>query len=327
MALDVLEAGLLTTVQDAGRYGYQRYGVPTAGAMDPLALRAANMLVGNRSDAAALEITLRGPTLRTTADCLIAVAGADLSLRVNGWDMPPWTAVLVRRGWLIEFGPRRTGCRPVLAISGGIDIPAVLGSRSTYLPGRFGGIEGRALQPGDVLPVGPPAVDIFRAAGRSIPAAILPPYSDTPTLRVVLGPQDDCFAATGLATFLCSAYQVGSASDRMGYRLQGPIIAHGGPAEIVSDGIPCGAVQVPADGQPIVMMADRQTVGGYPKIATVIGADIPLLAQCLPGQSVVRFLPVGVPEAHTCQREMAGALAKLEKDWEQPQEGLFQTIE
>jgi antagonist of KipI len=311
VALEVLDGGLLTTVQDLGRTGYERYGVPVAGAMDPFALRAANLLVGNPLDAAALEITLAGPRLRATEKCLIAVAGADLGLRMNGWELPPWMAVFVRRGWTIEFGGRKAGCRAVLAVAGGIDVGPVMGSHSTYLSGGFGGLEGRALRRGDLVPVGPTDFPLPTQAGLTFPRRLIPAYSDTPEIRVVLGPQDDCFTDEGIATFLSSEYRGSSASDRMGCRLQGTKIAHKGPAGIISDGIPLGAVQVPPDGQPIIMLADRQATGGYPKIATVISADIPLLAQCVPGQSSVRFKAVGVEEAQVSYREMMEALTTL----------------
>ncbi len=330
MALEVLDGGLLTTVQDLGRRGYERYGVPVAGAMDPFALRAANFLVGNPvgasaptvwrrvpprdaagrclPDAAALEITLIGPTLRATDKCLIAVTGADLSLRVNGIELPPWMAIFVRKGWTIEFGKRKTGCRAYLAVAGGVNVTPVLGSRSTYLSGGFGGFEGRAIYQGDLLPVGKVSFHPLSLAGRSFPANLIPDYSDTPEIHVVLGPQDDYFADEGMATFLSSEYSVDPTSDRMGYRLKGPAISHKGATGIISDGIPLGAVQVPPDRQPIVMMADRQTIGGYPKIATVIGVDIPLLAQCLPGQSTVRFKAVGIDDAQLRYRRTMEAL-------------------
>ncbi|RLC64375.1 MAG: KipI antagonist [Chloroflexota bacterium] len=311
MALEVLEPGLLTTVQDLGRYGYERYGVPVSGAMDQFALRAANLLVGNPPHAAALEITLAGPTLRATDKCLIAVTGADLSLRVNDWEMPPWMAIFVRQGWTITFGDRKSGCRAYLAVAGGIDVMPIMGSRSTYLSGGFGGVEGRALRQGDVIPVGVVPFHLPERAGRSFPSNLVPDYSDAPEIHVVLGPQDDYFTDEGMATFLSGEYQVGPTSDRMGYRLQGPEIAHKGRADIISDGIPLGAVQVPANRQPIVMMADRQTTGGYPKIATVISADIPLLAQCLPGQSTVRFEAIGVEEAQSRYRRMMKALEEV----------------
>jgi len=309
--LEVLDGGGLTTVQDLGRYGYEQYGVPVAGARDAFAVRAANGLVGNPPEAAALEITLVGPTLRAIEPVLIAVTGADLALRVNGWELPPWMAAYVRRGWRIEFGGRRTGCRAYLAVAGGIAVPPVLGSRSTCLSGGFGGYEGRALCAGDVLPVDPVSFHLPNLSGRSFPAGLLPSYSDTPEVHVVLGPQDDYFTAEGVATLLGAEYRVGSASDRMGYRLQGPAILHRGATGIISDGVPLGAVQVPADGQPIVMLADRQTTGGYPKIAAVISADVPLLAQCMPGQSTVRFRAVSVEEAQLRYRKMMEALEEV----------------
>ncbi len=308
MALEVLDGGLLTTVQDLGRYGYERLGVPVAGAMDPFALQAANILVGNRPGEAALEITLVGPTLRATESCLIAITGADLSPRLNGQEMPMWMAVFVRKGWLIEFGERKSGCRAYLAVAGGIDVPPIMGSKSTYLRGGFGGFEGRALKEGDLIPIGRPAYHLPSLAGNEFPADRIPEYSDAPEVCVILGPQDDHFTEEGIATFLSSEYKVSPASDRMGYRLQGPEIAHKGPTGIISDGIALGSVQVPADRQPIVMMADRQTTGGYPKIATVISADIPLLAQCVPGASTVTFKAITVEEAQTRYREMMGAI-------------------
>jgi biotin-dependent carboxylase-like uncharacterized protein len=216
--------------------------------------------------------------------------------------------VLVRRDWVIEFGRPKAGCRATLAVAGGIAVAPVLGSRSTYLRGHFGGLEGRALREGDTLPLGSPAGDPLCRAGRSLPTSVLPPYSDRPTLRVVLGPQDDFFTAEAIATFLSGEYRLTTDADRMGCRLKGPAIAHKGPSEIISDGVPLGAVQVPPDGQPIVMLADSQTTGGYPKIATVIRADLPLLAQCVPGRSRVSFAAVSVEEAQARYREQTAAL-------------------
>jgi len=308
--LEVIQPGLLTTVQDLGRRGYERFGVPVAGAMDPFALRAANLLVGNPPEAAGLEITTVGPTLRATANCLIAVGGADLGLRVNGQPIPTWMSAFVRRGWRIEFRGRQSGCRAYLAVAGGIAVPEVMGSRATYLRGGFGGLEGRALRAGDFLPVAPVDFHLPTRAARQLPGDLLPPYSDQPTVEVILGPQADAFTKDGLRAFLDSEYQVSPTADRMGYRLQGPAIVHRGPADIVSDGIVLGAVQVPADHQPIVMMADRQTTGGYPKIATVVSADIPLLAQCLPGKSSIRFRETSVEEAQRRYRRMIEGLRK-----------------
>jgi antagonist of KipI len=285
--------------------------------MDPFALQAANLLVGNPPGAAGLEITLAGPVLRATSPCLIAVGGADLGLRVNGQPLPPWISAYVRPGWTIEFAGRRSGCRAYLAVAGGISLPPVMGSRATYLPGGFGGVEGRALQVGDRLPVGadPAGGHLASRAGRRLPAHLVPAYQDQPTLAAIAGPQQDLFDAEGQEAFYSGVYGVSPTADRMGYRLQGPEIVHhspgdGSPGDIISDGIPLGAVQVPADRQPIVMMADRQTTGGYAKIATVASVDIPLLAQCVPGKSSVRFVQTTVDQA---QRRYRCALEGLER--------------
>jgi antagonist of KipI len=286
--------------------------------MDAFALRAANCLVGNPPDAAALEMTITGPTLRATSACVIAVGGADLELRVNGQPIPNWMSAYVRRGWTIEFSGRRSGCRAYLAVAGGISVPTVMGSRSTYLAGGFGGLAGRALKAGDLLPLAPVVGrdHLPARAARQLPEHLLPAYSDRPTVTALVGPQDEAFSQEGLEAFFSGEYQVSPTADRMGYRLQGPGITHRSqpgttPGDIISDGIVLGAVQVPADGQPIVMMADRQTTGGYAKIAVVASADVPLLAQCLPGKSSVRFQRTPVEEAQRRYRRMVEELERL----------------
>jgi antagonist of KipI len=295
--VDVVTPGLLTTVQDGGRTGWARYGVPPSGPLDPAAFEAANRLVGNPPDAAALEVTLTGPTLRFAREGLVAVCGAAFDLWAGALPVPLWHAVYVRAGQMLRFGERRAGARAYLALAGGIAVPPYLGSRATYLKGGFGGLEGRALRPGDRLPLGVSEVPAFAArAGRAWPPEQRPAYAAHPTLRVVLGPQDDAFTAAGLAAFRAGAYTLTPASDRMGARLHGPAIAYRDAVDHVSDGVVTGSVQVPPDGQPIVMLADHQTTGGYPKIATVIQADLPLLAQCLPG-ATVRFRPISLAQA------------------------------
>lgn len=294
--LEILEPGFLTTVQDAGRVGWARYGVPPSGPLDAVAFRAANQLVGNPAEAAGLEITLTGPTLRCLRPSLVAVCGADFDLWAGSLRVPTWHAVFLRAGQLLRFGPRRRGARAYLAIDGGIAVSPFLESRSTYLPGGFGGLEGRALRSGDRLPIGVGVRHPSVQAGRAWPESARPSYTSSPTLRVVLGPQDDCFTSAGMETFLSAAYELSPDSNRMGARLKGPPIVHRDATGIVSDGVVTGSIQVPADGQPIVMLADHQTTGGYPKIATVVQADLPLLAQCLPGD-VVRFQAVSVAEA------------------------------
>lgn len=303
--LEVLEGGFLTTVQDGGRGGWAQYGVPPSGPLDGVALRAANCLVGNPPGAAGLEMTLVGPVLRAWTDCLIAVCGAEFALWIGARPVPTWHACLVRAGEVIAFGPRRWGARACLAISGGIALPPFLGSQATYLPGGFGGLDGRPLRAGDRLPSGPAGGDLAWRAGAVWPAGARPRYAAAPVLRVILGPQAEAFTPEAHATFLTAEYEITPASDRMGYRLQGVPLQPRGKADIVSDGVVTGSVQVPADGQPIVLLADHQTTGGYPKLATVIQADLPLLAQSLPGDRV-RFQAVTLTEAQAAWRALVG---------------------
>jgi biotin-dependent carboxylase-like uncharacterized protein len=288
----IREPGPLAAVQDRGRYGYQEMGVPVSGAMDQWALRLGNLLVGNAEDAAAIEITLGGFAAEFLADTVCAVAGLPDRATLNQKPVPSWRPLAVARGDVLalERGPR--GARDYLFLAGGVDVPVALGSRSTYLRGGFGGLEGRALRPGDELAAGPPS---GRMVDR-LPPEFLPCYPESPVLRVVLGPQDDRFTEEGLSTFLSGTYEVTTRADRMGYRLEGPAIRHRKGADIISDGIPLGAVQVPGDGQPVVLLADRPTTGGYAKIGTIISVDVPLIAQALPGARV-RFQAISVEEA------------------------------
>jgi KipI family sensor histidine kinase inhibitor len=287
--LEVLDGGLLTTVQDEGRPGYRRVGVSTAGALDAPALRRANAAVGNPPAAAGLECTVAGPTLRFLRPTRFALAGADLGAvleraDLGPWPVPPGRAVLARTGNVLSFTGRRSGCRAYLAFAGGLAVPLVLGSRGTDLGAGFGGWRGRALLAGDVLGLGPP--------GREpavVPEEATPEAEDEAVVRVVLGPQADHFPPSALERFLGEAWRVGPSSDRTGCRLAGPALEHAGPTEIVSDGMVPGAVQVPPDGQPIVMLADGPTTGGYPKVAAVVSADLPRLAQLLPGRDRIRF--------------------------------------
>lgn len=288
-AIEVLAAGLLTTVQDLGRRGYRRLGVGRSGAADPLALLAANGALGNLRDAAGLECTVAGPSLRFLRPTRFAVAGADLGAvlerdDLGAWPVPLGVAVLARPGNLLRFTERRRGVRGYVAFAGGLDVPLVLGARSTDLGAGFGGHAGRALRAGDVL-------GVVAGAGQTPhpTAASAPPETGVVTLRVVLGPQADAFGEAARERFLGETWSVGATSDRIGCRLSGARLAHRGAAEIVTDGMLPGCVQVPPDGQPIVMLADCPTTGGYPKIATVVDADIGRLAQLLPGEGHVRF--------------------------------------
>ena len=308
--LEVLEPGLLTTVQDMGRYGYQRYGVPVSGAMDVFALRAANALVGNDAGVAGLEITAMGPRLRFLADTWIAVTGADLSPTLDGRPLLLWRTAEVSQGSTLDFGTPQDGLRAYLGVAGGIDVPLVMGSRSTYLKGDFGGFQGRALRPGDVLSTPSPGEDRELVKRRLPKGTLTPTYGHEHKVRVVLGPQDSAFTAEATSTFLGSTYTVSMDSDRMGSRLDGPTVEHASGPDIVSDGAPLGAVQVPGDGSPIVLLADRGVTGGYAKIATVVTADISALAQAMPGDTL-RFKAVSVQEAEAAYRTQEETLEAL----------------
>jgi KipI family sensor histidine kinase inhibitor len=289
-AVEVVSPGLLTTVQAAGRRGARRFGVAVCGPLDPLSHARANLALGNEGEAAALECTALGPTLRFLRPTHFALAGADLGARLEradlgAWEVPAGVSVLARAGNVLTFDGRRSGCRAYVAFAGGLDVPLVLGSRATDLVGGFGGFLGRALAAGDTLAVRPPSGSLPRV--ENAPREEL--AGDEATVEVVLGPQEHHFPAEAIERLLGSAYTVGAASDRVGCRLVGPKLAHTGPPEIVSDGMVPGSIQVPPDGQPIVMLADGPTTGGYPKIATVVTRDLPLLAQLLPGSGRVRF--------------------------------------
>ncbi|HLI28656.1 MAG TPA: 5-oxoprolinase subunit PxpB [Chloroflexota bacterium] len=309
-ALTVEAGGLLTLVQDGGRVGYGHLGVPRSGPMDWAALRAANLLVGNAPGAAGLEINLVGPTLRFHRDALLAVTGGDLRPTLDGEPLPLWAAWYARAGQVLRFGPRRAGLRAYLALAGGIAVPPVLGSRATYVRAGLGGLAGRALQAGDRLALAPPSPDPRCQLGCYLPPEHRPPYSAAPEVRVLLGPHADRFSDETIDTFLSATYTVSPASDRMGYRLAGPRLARREPADLVSGGMPLGGVQVPGDGQPIVLLSDHQPTGGYPLLATVIQADLPLVAQLAPGDTV-RFRAVSLAEARAAYRARLAATAAL----------------
>jgi biotin-dependent carboxylase-like uncharacterized protein len=274
--------------------------------MDRAAFLIANRLLGNPDGAAALECTIKGPRLEVRRTTVVAVTGAPMGFTINGQEAPTWTAVRVRPGDVLAFQMASAGCRAYVAVAGGLDVPLALGSRATYLRGRLGGLEGRALQKGDTLATlaSPAARD-----GRTVPVALRPAYPTEPECRVILGPQDDRFTAEGIRGFLDGLYDVTPQADRMGYRLKGPEIAHVRGHDIVSDGIPLGGIQVPGEGQPIVLLVDRQTTGGYTKIATVISVDIGAIGQTRPGHRV-RFRRVTLEEAHAA---LAGEAAWLER--------------
>ena len=306
-SFEITEPGMLTTVQDRGRYGYQMYGVPVSGAMDEFALRAANLLVGNDQGAAGLEMTVLGPAIRFLTNTWIAVTGADLSPQLDGNTFSRWQAVEAPEGGVLSFQGMQDGMRGYLAVAGGIDVPVVMGSRSTYVKGAFGGLEGRPLGRGDLISTFPTEQGTGFVPRRLPDGYQAASYGEQHELRVILGPQHRAFGVEAIAAFWGSRYTISPDSDRMGYRLEGPSIAHRSGPDIVSDGSPLGAIQVPGDGVPTILLADRGTTGGYTKIATVISADIGRLAQAAPGQSVT-FRPVTVEEAHQALHEREAVL-------------------
>ncbi|SRR5258706_3586763 len=312
MSLEVVEVSGLATVQDSGRIGWRKFGVPSSGPMDVFAFHAANKLAGNDSNCAAIEIGIGDITLRALHDCVIAVAGVGFGLSIYIWDFPLWSSYYVRTGWTIRLNKLDSGMWAYLAISGGVQTQPILDSRSIYLRGHFGGLDGRQLQIGDVLKSGKFARSLNDLAARTLPEEMLPAYTDNPILNVVMGPQDSYFTDESIATFMSQEYTVSRTSDRMGYRLEGAALKHRNKAELISEGMTMGAIQVPSNGQPIVMMADSPTTGGYPKIGTVASADLSLLAQCVPNKSKIRFRETTVAKAQKKYRELMNGLGKIE---------------
>lgn len=303
----IARGGLLTTVQDGGRHGMQQHGIVTAGAMDQAAYRIANLLVGNTAGAAALEATMVGPTLEFQADALVALTGADMGATLDDRAVSLWRPFTARAGAVLVMGSVRSGCRSFIAVAGGIDVPLVLGSRSTDLIASIGGLDGRALRPSDMLRTGDPSdaartiavrlaatPEAARAAGRSL----MPRYTRDPVVRVIAGPDHDRFSNRSRARLTGDAFEVTAQSNRMGIRLSGSALSLAGAYDLVSSPVATGTVQVPPSGEPIVLMSDHQTIGGYPRLAVAITVDLPLLAQAPPGASI-RFRQVTVPEAQS----------------------------
>jgi len=310
-AFEVIQPGAFTTVQDRGRYGYQKYGVSISGAMDRFALRVANLLVGNGEGEAAVEATLIGPKLKALMKLRVAFTGADLSPAIDGQPAPMWRTVDVGEGSVISFGAPRSGCRGYLAAGGGIDFPVVMGSRSIHTRSHLGG-NGRALAKGDVLKIKDSGARFQESGVRQIPDDQIPVYGRRWNVRVILGPQDDYFTREGIETLLSHEYEITPQADRMGYRLKGPKVEHKSGADILTDATPPGSIQAPGDGMPIILLADGQTTGGYPKIATVTSVDQDLLAQARPGDKV-RFKDVTILEAHRLLREMEEKIQSIKK--------------
>jgi antagonist of KipI len=322
--IHVLRPGLLTTVQDQGRPGCQRFGVAAGGAADPFAARMANALVGNEAKAALLEMALAGPQLRFDEDALVAWCGAEFDATLDGQPLPKNRPVRVPAGGTLDFSQARQGVMAWLAAAGGIAVPEVLGSRSTYLAARFGGLEGRRLVAGDALSPGPASswaqgmLKLLRVPGQTAAWSVPPNYFGTPplpgTLRAMRGPEWDWFSPDAHAALFQRVFRVSKDSNRMGVRLNGPPLLLAAPREMISAAVQHGVVQVPPSGQPILLGADRQTIGGYPRLAAVATVDFAGLAQLRPGDAV-RFSELTVADAHALllerERDVAMAAANL----------------
>lgn len=345
MSMEVITAGMLTTVQDMGRQGYASHGFQENGACDKYALQMANLLAGNQGQTrqtAGLEFTMKGAALRFSSREVFALAGADMAPAINGRPVPMYCPLETRPGDVLTLGMAVSGLRCYLAVYGGIDVPLVMSSRSTSLKCGLGGYEGRSLRTGDVLRSKAAQREIrllcrklegkaalWQREAEQMQPKYLPDKTagsmdagmegrygneryDAHILRIVLGPQDEAFTAKGLSAFVTGRYRLTADSDRMACRLDGPAIETCHGSDIISDGIVEGSVQVASDGKPIVMMADHQTTGGYAKIGTVISTDIPRLAQVRPGE-IILFQVVTVQEAVAAARKSAGDLEFLRK--------------
>jgi biotin-dependent carboxylase-like uncharacterized protein len=318
--LKILQGGLETTVQDRGRYKWYRIGMPPAGAMDQFSFRVGNMLVGNPEDAAGLEITFQGPEVETDDDAILAVTGADISLRINGAPVPQWTAHYVAKGSKISCGPVQRGVRAYLCIAGGIDIPPRLGSRSTYMLGRFGGVEGRRLMANEQLPIGAWTANAEALVGRQIRRGLIPELEHETELRIVIGMCADRLLDESLDEFLSARWQVSTESNRVGYRLKGPRFkfkereqpfgAGSDPSNVVDLGYPVGSIQVPGGQEAILLMRDAVTLGGYATIGTVIQCDLDRAAQAEPG-SGLRFRAVDIESALRARAAYKARLARV----------------
>jgi len=315
--IEVLTPGPLTTLQDLGRFGYGRYGVPPSGALDTFSLRAANLLVGNKENEACLEITMFGLRIKALRDVAIAVTGGDLLPFYNDKSLSMWVSFILKEGDTLSFRGVKGGCRSYLAIGGGFFLTEFMGSRSTNLSSGFGGLGGRALIKGDVLSSNSPHL-YLKAEGRGFPQDLIPFYGNEWRLRVIFGPQDDQFTEEGSNTLLNSPYQVSYQSDRTGIRLAGPSVERRPEVQesIISEGVIPGAIQVPGDGQPIIILVEIVT-GGYRKIATVITADIPQLGQLKPGD-IARFEQVSLDEAYKALKKIEERIKRFKEGFSSP---------
>ena len=306
--ITVLKSGMLTTIQDTGRHGFQQFGVVASGSMDIVSNRIANVLVGNEEHEAVLEITLTGPTLRFGENALIALCGADLSPIVDGIPIRMDRPVFIKKGGLLSFGNCKSGSRTYLAVAGGFSAPIVMNSKSTYLRAAIGGFEGRALLIGDQLSIGTPSkrcksiinklseTYLVKEMGWSVGSIPLSLNNNTNPIRVMEGPQFHLFSKLSQVQFYSSPFQMTQQSDRMGFRIKGPTLSLENTVEMISEAVSFGTIQVPPNGNPIILLADRQTTGGYPKIGQIATIDLPIVAQKKPGDWL-SFTPISVNDS------------------------------
>ncbi|MBU1012151.1 MAG: biotin-dependent carboxyltransferase family protein [Bacteroidetes bacterium] len=301
-----ISGGMLTSIQDMGRYGHQKFGMPVSGAMDTYSLQLANYLVGNKRNEACFEITYLGPEIEFHSDTTIAISGAIMQSKVNGSSVPMNTSIFIAKGDILVMGAVKKGMRAYLSIAGGVIIPDVMGSRSTYLRAKVGGFQGRKIETGDLIEIGKNSLILM----KEIPSPLLFIYPGIQTIRVLKGTEFYRFENEAWNTFLNSEYTISNQNDRMGYRLSGPPIKHKNGADIISSGIVNGSIQVPGHGEPIIMMADHQTVGGYTKIANVVSVDLPIMGQMKAGDKI-KFKEITLEEAQDLIKKQEENLVKL----------------
>jgi antagonist of KipI len=307
-AIIIEEAGLLSTVQDTGRIGFQQFGMPVGGAMDTLSLQLANMLVGNKRNAACIEVTLSGPVIRFAGAVRFAICGADLQPQLNQQAIHNNIMYTASSGDRLSFSGRKSGFRAYIAFAGGMDVPLVMGSRSTLLTAGLGGLNGRALQVGDIIDL---LSDSHCKPLHNIPSFLFFPFNSRTTMRIMPGPEIHFFGFDALKSLLTTAYTISHHSNRMGYHLEGEIIPPiEGKGEIVSAAVPAGTIQITSGGNPIIMMSEGQTTGGYPRMATIATIDLPALSQLMPGESI-RFSEIKLADARRFLGERGQLLQKL----------------
>ncbi len=311
--IKVQKPGLCTTVQDMGRVGFQKFGIPVSGVMDEFSFVVANYLLGNNYNNAVLEVQYMGPTLEFDFDVSVAITGANLSAKLNGEDVAMWETINIKKGDVLSFGNIKEGVRAYIAFAGEIDVPLVNGSKSTLLKSKLGGFDGRQLKMLDEIEIKNPRV---LEKKNKLQEKFIPKFVAENEIRVILGPQDDYFTENGIKTFLSSEYTVTKDADRMGMRLSGEVIEHKDKADIISDAAVFGSIQVPGNGLPIILLADRQTTGGYTKIATVIKADLPKLAQMSPNNKI-KFKKVELSEAQTIYKQFYDNLEFIKASFEE----------